>query len=500
MADYILGLDAGNTVIKAIIFDLEGNELAVAAEDGHSTMPRPGHVERDLDELWVNTQQVIRRCVEAAGIDPADIRAIGCAGHGNGLYALDRAGAPLIGIQSIDTRGAQTVRDWQAEGVGELTFPLCRQKPWAAQTPTLLAWLKQHRPELFAEIGTVFLCKDYAVWRLTGQRVSETSDMAGCGLLQVPERTYSAELMAAYGLGDCLSLLPALLEPTDIAGRITEDVAAATGLRAGTPVVAGLFDVVASAIGSGVTQTGAASIIAGTWSINQVVTDEAPNDPSIFMLCTFDRQRWLAIESSATSAVNLEWMVREFFGEDHGAAFERCSALVASVDPRDEMPIYHPFLFGAQQDGQARAGYYGILGWHTKAHMLRALFEGVAFEHRRHIETLAAAGAGFTEAVLSGGGSRSSVWPQIFADLLGVPVTVARGRETGALGAAIAAGTGIGLFADFTEGAARMTAVAKRFEPNPALKAVYDRRYAMFLELGRAMKPIWANMAKDNAA
>lgn len=500
MADYILGLDAGNTVIKAIIFDSDGNELAVAAEDGHSTMPQPGHVERDLNELWANAQQVIRRCVDAAGIDPSDIRAIGCAGHGNGLYALDKNHVPLIGIQSIDTRGSEIVREWQGAGIGEITFAHCRQKPWTAQTPTLLAWLKRHRPDLFAQIGTVFLCKDYVVWRLTGELVSDTSDMAGCGLLQVPGRTYSAELMAAYGLADCLPLLPRLLESADIAGHVTAEVAAATGLRAGTPVVAGFFDVVASAIGSGVTQTGAASIIAGTWSINQVVTDDAPNDPSIFMLSTFDRQRWLAIESSATSAVNLEWMVREFFGDDHGAAFERCSELVASVDPRDEMPIYHPFLFGAQQDGLARAGYYGIIGWHTKAHMLRALFEGVAFEHRRHIETLASAGAGFTEAVLSGGGSRSSVWPQIFADLLGVPVTVARSRETGALGAAIAAGSGVGLFADFAEGAARMTAVAKRFEPDPALKPVYDRRYATFLELGRAMKPIWAHMAKDNAA
>jgi L-xylulokinase len=500
MADYILGLDAGNTVIKAIIFDLEGNELAVAAQDGHSSMPQPGHVERDLDELWTNAQQVIRRCVEAAGIDAADIRAIGCAGHGNGLYALDRDGAPLISIQSIDTRGSELVREWQAQGVGEATFGYCRQKPWTAQTPTLLAWLKRHRPELFARIGTVFLCKDYVVWRLTGELVSDTTDMSGCGLLQVPERVYSAELMEAYGLGDCLPLLPRLLESADIAGHVTPEVATLTGLKAGTPVVAGLFDVVASAIGSGVTQTGAASIIAGTWSINQVVTDDAPNDPSIFMLSTFDRQRWLAIESSATSAVNLEWMVREFFGDDHGNAFARCSELVASVDPRAEMPIYHPFLFGAQQDGRARAGYYGIIGWHTKAHMLRALFEGVAFEHRRHIETLAAAGAGFTEAVLSGGGSRSSVWPQIFADLLGVPVTVARGRETGALGAAIAASTGIGLFPDFGAGAARMTSVAKRFEPDPSLKPVYDRRYATFIELGQAMRPIWAHMAKDSAA
>ena len=124
-----------------------------------------------------------------------------------------------------------------------------------------------------SKIGTVFLCKDFIVNRLTGQRVSEVSDMAGCGLLNVTERRYDRDLMAAFGLGDCMDLLPPLIESADIAGRVTEAAAAETGLAAGTPVIGGLFDVIASAIGSGVTRTGAASIIAGTWSINQVIID-----------------------------------------------------------------------------------------------------------------------------------------------------------------------------------------------------------------------------------
>ncbi|RVB13108.1 carbohydrate kinase, partial [Mesorhizobium sp. M7A.F.Ca.CA.002.10.1.1] len=145
------------------------------------------------------------------------------------------------------------------------------------------------------------------------------------------DRRYEPDLLAAYGLGDCMDLLPPVLESADIAGHVSAEVAALTGLRAGTPVVAGLFDVVASAVGSGVTRTGAASVIAGTWSINQVITDKPIRDPSIFMLSTFDRQRYLAIESSATSAVNLEWIVREFLehgGEAGKSPFELCSELV----------------------------------------------------------------------------------------------------------------------------------------------------------------------------
>lgn len=497
MKEYLLGLDAGNTVIKAVIFDRAGNEIAAASEEGHSRMPSPGHVERGLDELWTNARHVIRACIEKAKIKPEDIAAIGCAGHGNGLYTLDRDGAPLLGIQSLDTRAAGLVDEWREAGVGDRTYPIGQQRPWPSQTPTLLAWLKRHRPETFGKIGTVFLCKDFIVNRLTGKRVSDVSDMTGCGLLNVAARRYDQGLMDAYGLGECMGLLPPLIESADIAGTVTVEAAAQTGLAAGTPVVGGLFDVVASAIGSGVTRTGAASIIAGTWSINQVIIDRPELNGPVFMSSTFDRNRYMAIESSATSAANLEWLVREFFADacpEGRSPFDFCCEFAAAVEPASDDPIYHPFLYGAQQDGNARAGFYGIAGWHTKGHLVRAVLEGVAFGHRAHIETMRSAGAPFSEAVLSGGGSRSLVWPQIFADVLGVPVSVARSRETGALGAAIAAGTGVGVFSDFAAGAAAMVRTERHYRPNVSLEAHYARRYALYRDIAEAMAPLWRRL------
>lgn len=503
MQKYLLGLDAGNTVIKAVIFDLAGRELAHAGEEGHSRMPSPGHVERDLGELWANAKRVIRTCLDKAGIAASDIAAIGCAGHGNGLYALDREGEPLVGIQSLDTRATGLVEQWAAEGVGERTYPIARQRPWPSQTPTLLAWLKRYRPDIFKRIGTVFYSKDFVVNRLTGERVSEVSDMSGAGLIDLAARRYDKALMEAYGLGDCLDLLPRLIESADIAGRVTEAVAAETGLAAGTPVIGGLFDVVASALGSGVSRTGSASIIAGTWSINQVVIDGPDLDGPVFMSSTFDRTRYMAMENSATSAANLEWLVREFFQGDHHAdisPFDACCALAAAVEPAADDPLYHPYLYGAQQDGHARAGFYGIAGWHSKGHLIRALLEGVAFGHRQHIETIRKAGATFEEAVLSGGGSRSRLWPQIFADVLGVPVSVAVSRETGALGAAIAAATGVGLFADFTEGANAMVRADRHYKPNAALTAHYNRRYALYKDITEAMTPLWRRLSAPEKA
>ncbi len=165
------------------------------------------------------------------------------------------------------------------------------------------------------------------------------------------------------------------------------------------------------------------------------------------------------------------------------------------VEPAANDPIYHPFLYGSQQDSNARAGFYGIAGWHTKGHLIHALLEGVAFGHRQHIETLRAASAGFDEAVLSGGGSRSMFWPQIFADVLGVPVTVARSSQTGALGAAITAGTAVGMFADFEAGATAMVATERHYRPDAARAAHYDYRYRLYLDIADAMAPIWRRMA-----
>ena len=267
----LLGLDAGNTVIKAVLFDAAGRQLAASERNGASSTPAPGHVERDMDELWANAAAVIRDCLDKAGVDPGAVAAVGCAGHGNGLYLLDRAGAPLLAIQSLDSRAAALADELGADGNGARLHALCLQEPWPSQTPTLLAWLRRHAPDIYASAGTAFLCKDFVTFRLTGRRTSDISDMSGAGLLRLPDCRYDDDLLAAYGLADARALLPDLLWPTEIAGQVTAEAAAATGLAAGTPVVAGLFDVVASALGSGVVDEGQASIIAGTWSINQVV-------------------------------------------------------------------------------------------------------------------------------------------------------------------------------------------------------------------------------------
>jgi L-xylulokinase len=492
---YLLGLDAGNTVIKAVLFDLTGRQIAMNVLDGQSSSPEPGHVERDLNELWANAQAAIKGCVEQAGIAASQIAAVGCAGHGNGLYLLDRDGEALLGIQSLDTRAAGLADEISAKS-GNAIQALALQKPWPSQTPTLLAWIKRHRPETYARAGTVFLCKDFITYKLTGERVSDVSDMSGCGLTKMPGCTYDDELLAHYGLAGAGELLPRLLDSAEVAGEVTPQAAKATGLRAGTPVIAGYFDVVSSAMGSGVVAAGEASIIVGTWSINQVFSKAPVQDESVFMVAGFGPDRFVNIESSATSAANLEWYVGEFVerGQHHDDPFGYCNDKVGKVVPRNDDPFFHPYLFGSRLGADFRAGFYGLAGWHGEGHMLRALFEGVMFEHKRHIDVLKQAGVSFDRAVLSGGGARSPHWPQMFADCLDVPITVAQARETGALGAALGAGVGVGIFPDYEAGIAAMTRPNSTFLPDPTMKAMYRKRYDAWIDLSERMRGFWRSL------
>ena len=489
---YLLGLDAGNTVIKAVLFDTTGQQLAAHGVDGATHKPATGMVERSVPELWDNAKAAIAGCIAKAGIAPHRIAAIGTAGHGNGLYLLDRAGAALIGIQSLDTRAAALAAALDT-AVGAELHAIALQKPWPSQTPVLLAWLKRHRPELYTRAGSLLFAKDVLTWHLTGERVSEISDMSGAGLLRLPEATYDSGLMALYGLADAQALLPTLHQPTSVVGAVTHQAAAVTGLTEGTPVVAGYFDVVASALGSGAVSNDAASIVVGSWSINQVFSDVPVRDERVFMVAAHGPGRFVNMENSATSAANLEWYVRTLIerGGHRDDPFGFVNRAVGEVTAAHDDPMFHPFLYGGRLGAHQRSGFFGVAGWHGEGHLLRAIFEGVMFEHRRHIDVLADAGVTFSKAMLSGGGSRSVHWPQLFADGLGVDVTVAEAQETGALGAAIAAAVGTGIHPDVEAAVAAMTRPAHCFSHDPAMRAHYDRRYAIWTRLTAALDPLW---------
>lgn len=492
MSQCLLGIDAGNTMIKAVLFDLQGTVLSVAECAGETLRPQEGFAERPIEDIYHGVTQAIRDCLAQAQQPDLQVIAVGAAGHGNGLYALNKHRQPLLGIQSIDHRAAELVHQLELCGSDLAIYQRSLQKPWAAATPALISWLKHQQPEVYRHIGHLLLAKDVITFFLTGVISGDFSDAAGAGLLYYQSRNYDRQLMALYDIEDALPLLPPLNESCDVVGYISAAASALTGLAAGIPVVAGIFDVVASAIGSGVVHRGEASIVAGTWSINQVVVDKPEYLRPVFMNSVIERDSYMAIEASATSAANLDWFLREFDDGRAGQGAARSSDIVASVTPNNHLPLYHPYLYSGRKAGPAKAGFYGLGGWHTRADMLYALFEGVTFAHRAHIDRLRAAGIPFTQATLSGGAARSCVWPQMFADVLGIPIRVTACKETGALGAAICAGVGVGIWPNLSAGVAQAVSVtAQPFVPKPEMSTFHEPRYRLFKRLETAMAELW---------
>jgi len=322
--------------------------------------------------------------------------------------------------------------------------------------------------------------------------------------MDVRNKHYSRELMALYDLSEAFDALPPLKQSSEVCGQVTNSAAKETGLAVGTPVVGGLFDVDASAIGAGAINVNQACLVAGSWSINEVITKEPIVDPSLFMTTLFaDPGLFLTIEGSATSATNLEWFVNQCCGDERAEAqqrgisvYEVCSEEVASLPPGSTNIIFHPFLYGSNVQPTARAGFYGVAGWHTRAHLLRALYEGVVFGHLNHIEKLRAAGGQINSARLAGGGSRSAVWSQMFADTIQVPMEISDGNELGARGAALSAGIGAGIYRNYAEAVQEAVKVVRVHEPISANTPLYLARYAEYERLIKVMQEPWEALSK----
>lgn len=216
------------------------------------------------------------------------------------------------------------------------------------------------------------------------------------------------------------------------------------------------------------------------------------------MVAAFGPNRFANMDNSATSAANLEWYVRTLIEREghHGDAFAQVNALIGQTAIAPDDPMFHPFLYGGRHGAHQRGGFYGLAGWHDEGHLLRALYEGVAFEHRRHVQTLTAESGGLREVFLSGGGTRSPYWPQMMADVLGLPVRLGQTDETGALGGAIAAAVGVGLRRDEASAVAAMTTQRALLQPDPARRALHERRFAVWQRLTTSMQPFWADLMK----
>lgn len=504
MTEYLMGIDNGGTVSKVVIFNTSGKEIQRSSRKVVANYPQPGWTETDMLAVWQSTAEAIKEALEQSGIEAKQILAIGNSGHGNGVYLLDKKGQALRpSIMSLDTRADSFATKWNNSGKQDTIWQQTYQQLWAAQPPALLAWLKENETENYKNIGSVLLCKDYIKYCLTGTISTDFTDMSASSLFDLKKRDYSDELFAIYGIEDCRPALPEPVASHEIAGRVSAEAAKLTGLLEGTPVVGGLFDVSATALGAGVIDVGQACIIAGTWSINEVVTSAPIDDKQLFMNSIYGDKTYMAIEASATSATNLEWFVNNFCSEEKAMAeargisvYDICNEKVEAVEAGSGNILFHPYLFGSNVQASARAGFYGVAGWHTKDHMLRAVYEGVVYGHMSHIEKLKASGITMDVARFTGGAARSQVWVQMFADAIGVPMEVVDGEEIGARGAAMCAGIGAGVYSTYQDAVDKAVTVERRHEPDTELNSLYRERFTEHQNLVQVMAEAWERLSK----
>jgi L-xylulokinase len=504
MTAYLMGIDNGGTVSKVVIFDTSGKEIQSSSRKVIADYPRAGWAEVDMVAVWERTADAIQEVLELSGISPQQILAIGNSAHGNGIYLLDKEGKPLrSAIMSLDMRAEAIVAQWNTKGISDTAWQQTFQQHWAAQPPALLAWLKANEADNYHRIGSVLLAKDYIKYCLTNEISSDYTDMSATSLFDLNQRSYANDLLELYGIADIYPALPQILESHEQVGTVSASAANRTGLRQGTPVVGGLFDVSATALGAGVIHSGQACIIAGTWSINEVVTDKPVDDKQLFMNSIYSQNTNLVIEASATSASNLEWFVKYFCAEELIEARERgisvydvCNEKVGQLECGSSNIIFHPFLFGSNIQASARAGFYGVAGWHTKDHLLRAIYEGVVYGHMSHIEKLTASGIQLTAARFTGGAARSEVWSQIFADAIGIPIEVVDGEEVGARGAAMVAGIGLGVYDSYEDAVEKAVKLKRQHQPNPEFASAYRERFIEHQKLVQVMQESWERLSK----
>ena len=501
---YFIGLDNGGTATKAALFDRNGKEIGKAVVATASITPRPGFVERDMEEMWEANCSVISRVLRETGVDAKNVAGIGIAGHGKGLYLWGKDGKPARnGIISTDNRAWAYPKRWAEDGTEEKAFARTAQHILACQPVSLLAWLRDNEPESYRNIRWVFECKDYVRFRLTGEAKAEITDYSGASLMNLHTRDYDGELLKLFGLEEIAQALPPLCRATEICGRVTEEAAERCGLLPGTPVVGGMFDINACALAAGVTDPERLCMIAGTWSINEYVRREPVTDGSVLMNSLFCLPEYYLIEeSSPTSAGNNEWFVRELLPELGAeckvrgeSVYEVLNRWVDEISPKEFVPVFLPFLMASNVHPNAKGSFVGMSLNHSRKHLARSVYEGIAFCHRMHLERLLKSRSEPPVCIrLAGGAARSAVWAQMFADVMKLPVETVEANETGALGCAIAAAVATGEYPDLESAVENMTSISRRFEPNAAYTKLYDRKYRLYCRTIDCLDGLWSEM------
>ncbi len=489
---YFIGIDSSTTATKALLMSADGAVIGVASSEYGYETPYPLWSQQHPDLWWQATVQSIRALLARTGVEAQDIQGVGLTGQMHGLVMLDSAGEVLRPalLWNDQRTGAECDEIRRRLGKQHLIQVTGNDALTGFTAPKIL-WVHNQEPEIYARVAHILLPKDYVRFKLTGEYAVDKAGGSGTQLFDIRKRDWSDEMLSALEIDP--AWMPPTYEGTAITGVISEAAASATGLRPGIPVMAGGGDQAAAAVGTGAVSSGIVSLSLGTSGVVFAATDEPFIEPEgrLHAFCHAVPGKWHLMGVMLSAAGSLRWYRDAFApGIDFGDLVDEAR----DIAPGSEGLLFLPYLTGERTphpDPQARAAFVGLTVRHERSHLTRAVVEGVSFGLRDSFELMKAAGlSDISQVRITGGGTRSLVWRQILADVLGVELATVNATEGAAYGAALLAGVGAGVWPDVETACQETVEITGITTPNPSTQAEYDRFYALYRDLYPTLKNV----------
>ncbi len=487
---YLAGIDLGTSSLKAVIVDTDGTLLAMAQEYYGIDTPALGWAEQDVHGWLVAAVRALSQVADQAGIEQSELAAIGLSSQSHGVICLDAVGDALRpAIIWADQRSAKEVAEIQ-ERVGKAKLAAWTGNPLAAgfMLPSWL-WLQSHEPEMAAKTKQLLLPKDYLRYRLTNTVGAEPSDAGTSGLFDPITSRWSSDLLSALDID--ASLLAPVSASDAIAGGLDHEIARQTGLASGTPVIFGAADQACQALGNGILDPGNVSSTIGTGGQLLAPTLVPAVDPEL-RLHLYNHivpHLWWSMGAILSAGLSMTWLRDNILLD---ISYQEMADLAMDAQAGSEGLYFAPYLAGERtphMDASARGGFVGLTLRHGRSHMCRAVMEGVVFAMRQGLEIMLELGIPVERVIASGGGTRHALWLQLQADIFNCSIQLTRTVEAAAVGAALLAGIGVGVYENAAEVVARtvrwsdttVTADPKRVD-------VYNQAYEHFCQLYPALR------------
>ena len=504
--EYVIGVDLGTSGTKTVLFSTDGQPLASKTIEYPLYQPQNGWAEQAPEDWWHAACGSMKEVISKSGINPKDIKGIGISGQMHGLVMLDKAGNVLRkSIIWCDQRTAAECEEITNKVGASRLIELTANPALTGFTASKILWVRNHEPEVYEKCAHILLPKDYVRYMLTGEFATEVSDASGMQLLDVPNRCWSDEVLSKLGIDK--SLLAKVYESPEVTGKVSAQAAELCGVPAGTPVVGGAGDNAAAAVGTGTVQDGIAFTTLGTSGVVFAHTDKLSIDPKgrVHTFCCAVPGAWHVMGVTQAAGLSLKWFRDNFCDAEMVAAKGLDKDPYYLMDKQAErIPIgaerllYLPYLMGERTphlDPNCRGAFIGLSAMHTKQHLLRAVMEGVVYSQRDSVEVLRGMGVKINDMLACGGGGTSPLWRQMLADVYGCPVKTVVSKEGPALGVAILAAVGTGVYGSVQEACKEVIKTNPAQNPIAANSAEYEKFYKMYTELYPALKESYAKLS-----